>query len=73
MANREQPIGKTMTIGKGSNRGKFTRRMPSCFACPLYLDKKIEQELTAAADKKGVELSEPSMSLLKKELSKRKD
>jgi len=58
-------------FGKGE-RGKFYEEN-AVFRLPLYLDKEIEQELTAAADKKGVELSELVNELLKKELSKRKD
>jgi len=58
-------------FSKGT-RGKF-HKSDAVFRLPVYLDKEVEHQLTAAADAKGVDLSELVNELLKKELTKGKE
>jgi len=58
-------------FSKGT-RGKF-HKPDAVFRLPVYLDQEVEQQLTAKANAKGVELSEFVNELLKQELAKGKD
>jgi hypothetical protein len=58
---------KTHSDFSKGERGKF-HRTDAVFRIPVYLDEKVQSDLVAKAEAKGVELSDLVNDLLRKEI-----